>query len=85
MYNKYMCCNIRIFFRFQSDGNSSFLRAARAGNLEKVLDYLKGSIDINTSNAVSILGTKNSTPVSTFVHVYTGQVFEIPERNTQLW
>ncbi|XP_049528432.1 uncharacterized protein LOC119435128 isoform X39 [Dermacentor silvarum] len=34
-----------------TDGNASFLRAARAGNLEKVLDYLKGSIDINTSNA----------------------------------
>lgn len=38
---------------FQSDGNTSFLRAARAGNLEKVLEHLKNSIDINTSNAVS--------------------------------
>ena len=37
----------------QSDGNASFLRAARAGNLDKVLEYLKGSSDINTSNAVS--------------------------------
>ncbi|XP_076318048.1 LOW QUALITY PROTEIN: uncharacterized protein LOC143229504 [Tachypleus tridentatus] len=35
----------------QTDGNASFLRAARAGNLEKLLEYLKGSIDINTSNA----------------------------------
>ncbi|XP_076361987.1 uncharacterized protein LOC143252947 isoform X19 [Tachypleus tridentatus] len=35
----------------QTDGNASFLRAARAGNFEKVLEYLKGSIDINTSNA----------------------------------
>ncbi|XP_074648678.1 uncharacterized protein LOC141904097 isoform X21 [Tubulanus polymorphus] len=34
-----------------SDGNASFLRAARAGNLDKVLEYLKGSTDINTSNA----------------------------------
>ncbi|XP_022239642.1 uncharacterized protein LOC106457879 isoform X3 [Limulus polyphemus] len=34
-----------------TDGNASFLRAARAGNLEKLLEYLKGSIDINTSNA----------------------------------
>ncbi|CAM4761290.1 unnamed protein product [Rotaria magnacalcarata] len=34
----------------QSDGNSGFLRAARAGNLEKVLEYLRSSIDINTSN-----------------------------------
>ncbi|CAF3711263.1 unnamed protein product, partial [Rotaria sordida] len=36
---------------YQSDGNSGFLRAARAGNLEKVLEYLRSSIDINTSNA----------------------------------
>ncbi len=36
----------------QSDDNASFLRAARGGNLEKVLEYLKGSTDINTSNAV---------------------------------
>ncbi|XP_014665288.1 PREDICTED: ankyrin-2-like [Priapulus caudatus] len=34
-----------------SEGNASFLRAARNGNLEKVLEYLKGSTDINTSNA----------------------------------
>ncbi|XP_033123044.1 ankyrin-3-like isoform X9 [Anneissia japonica] len=34
-----------------TDGNASFLRAARAGNLDKVFDYLKGSTDINTSNA----------------------------------
>nr|XP_014347613.1 PREDICTED: ankyrin-2 isoform X7 [Latimeria chalumnae] len=33
-----------------SDSNASFLRAARAGNLDKVLEYLKGGIDINTSN-----------------------------------
>ncbi|XP_013779353.1 ankyrin-2-like isoform X7 [Limulus polyphemus] len=38
-------------YQLQTDGNASFLRAARAGNLEKVLEYLKGSIDINTSNA----------------------------------
>ncbi|CAF1287039.1 unnamed protein product [Rotaria magnacalcarata] len=38
-------------YNHQSDGNSGFLRAARAGNLEKVLEYLRSSIDINTSNA----------------------------------
>lgn len=42
-----------IFFFFQSDGNTSFLRAARDGNLQEVLEYLKGSTDINTSNPVS--------------------------------
>ncbi|XP_053392981.1 uncharacterized protein LOC123564339 isoform X44 [Mercenaria mercenaria] len=34
----------------ETDGNTSFLRAARDGNLAEVLDYLNGSTDINTSN-----------------------------------
>uniref|UniRef100_A0A803V851 Ankyrin 3 n=1 Tax=Ficedula albicollis TaxID=59894 RepID=A0A803V851_FICAL len=33
-----------------SDTNASYLRAARAGNLEKALDYLKNGVDINISN-----------------------------------
>lgn len=41
------------FLLLQSDGNTSFLRAARAGHLDKVLEHLKQNIDINTSNAVS--------------------------------
>ncbi|XP_050831934.1 ankyrin-3 isoform X1 [Serinus canaria] len=36
--------------RDQSDTNASYLRAARAGNLEKALDYLKNGVDINISN-----------------------------------
>ncbi|XP_078258912.1 ankyrin-2-like isoform X15 [Rhinoraja longicauda] len=36
--------------KHKSDSNASFLRAARAGNLDKVLEFLKGGIDINTSN-----------------------------------
>ncbi|XP_057661855.1 ankyrin-2-like isoform X33 [Diorhabda carinulata] len=35
----------------QSDGNTSFLRAARNGQLDKVLEHLKSNIDINTSNS----------------------------------
>ncbi|XP_014822739.1 PREDICTED: ankyrin-2 isoform X15 [Poecilia mexicana] len=35
---------------FQSDSNTSFLRAARAGNIDKVLEYLKGGVDISTCN-----------------------------------
>ncbi|XP_024083180.1 ankyrin-2-like isoform X5 [Cimex lectularius] len=35
----------------QSDGNTAFLRAARAGHLDKVLEQLKNNVDINTSNA----------------------------------
>uniref|UniRef100_A0A672KSP4 Ankyrin-2-like n=1 Tax=Sinocyclocheilus grahami TaxID=75366 RepID=A0A672KSP4_SINGR len=34
----------------QSDSNTSFLRAARAGNIEKVLDFLKSGQDISTCN-----------------------------------
>ncbi|XP_044157595.1 ankyrin-2 isoform X40 [Bufo gargarizans] len=34
----------------KSDSNTSFLKAARSGNLDKVLEYLKGGVDINTSN-----------------------------------
>ncbi|XP_025890398.1 ankyrin-2 isoform X10 [Nothoprocta perdicaria] len=34
----------------KSDSNASFLRAARAGNLDKVVEYLKSGIDINTCN-----------------------------------
>ncbi|CAL8350697.1 unnamed protein product [Boreogadus saida] len=36
----------------QSDSNTSFLRAARAGNLDKVLEFLKGGVDISTCNQV---------------------------------
>lgn len=46
------CFNFCPFY-LQSDGNTSFLRAARAGNLDKVLEHLKNNVDINTSNAVS--------------------------------
>uniref|UniRef100_A0A8C3RI58 Ankyrin 2 n=1 Tax=Cyanoderma ruficeps TaxID=181631 RepID=A0A8C3RI58_9PASS len=44
--------NWRIVFLLflQSDSNASFLRAARAGNLDKVVEYLKSGIDINTCN-----------------------------------
>ncbi|XP_041644861.1 ankyrin-3-like isoform X3 [Cheilinus undulatus] len=37
-------------FLSQSDSNASYLRAARAGNLEKVLDYLKSGVEINICN-----------------------------------
>ncbi|XP_069185516.1 ankyrin-2 isoform X26 [Procambarus clarkii] len=35
----------------ETDGSASFLRAARAGNLEKVLEFLKTNTDIDTCNA----------------------------------
>ncbi|XP_069913792.1 ankyrin-3 isoform X7 [Oryctolagus cuniculus] len=33
-----------------SDANASYLRAARAGHLEKALDYIKNGVDINICN-----------------------------------
>uniref|UniRef100_A0A8C1JU20 Ankyrin 3 n=1 Tax=Cyprinus carpio TaxID=7962 RepID=A0A8C1JU20_CYPCA len=38
------------FSLFQTDSNASYLRAARAGNLEKALDYIKSGVDINICN-----------------------------------
>ncbi|KAK5854239.1 hypothetical protein PBY51_015327 [Eleginops maclovinus] len=38
------------FSDIMSDSNASYLRAARAGNLEKVLDYLKTGVEINICN-----------------------------------
>ncbi|XP_072334979.1 ankyrin-3 isoform X35 [Scyliorhinus torazame] len=34
----------------KTDTNASYLRAARAGNLEKALDYIKAGVDINICN-----------------------------------
>ncbi|XP_065098862.1 ankyrin-3 isoform X3 [Paramisgurnus dabryanus] len=34
----------------KTDTNASYLRAARAGNLEKALDYIKSGVDINICN-----------------------------------
>ncbi|XP_014394210.1 PREDICTED: ankyrin-3 isoform X8 [Myotis brandtii] len=34
----------------KSDANASYLRAARAGHLEKALDYIKNGVDINICN-----------------------------------
>ncbi|TPP59966.1 hypothetical protein FGIG_12411 [Fasciola gigantica] len=37
----------------QSDAGQSFLRAARAGNLNKVVELLKSGVEVDTTNAVS--------------------------------
>ena len=37
----------------QSDAKAGFLRSARDGHLDKVLEHLKNNTDINTCNAVS--------------------------------
>uniref|UniRef100_A0A4W5QYE9 Ankyrin 1 n=1 Tax=Hucho hucho TaxID=62062 RepID=A0A4W5QYE9_9TELE len=44
-------------FRSQTaDAATSFLRAARSGNLDKALDHIKNGIDINTSNQNGLNG-----------------------------
>uniref|UniRef100_A0AC35TXI0 ANK_REP_REGION domain-containing protein n=1 Tax=Rhabditophanes sp. KR3021 TaxID=114890 RepID=A0AC35TXI0_9BILA len=35
----------------KADSNASFLRAARAGHFDKVLEYLRNGVDINASNS----------------------------------
>lgn len=52
-----ICClfSFTLLIFLQSDSNASYLRAARAGNLEKVLDYLKSGVEINICNQVSFL------------------------------
>lgn len=42
---------IFLFF-FKADAATSFLRAARSGNLDKALDHLRNGVDINTCNQV---------------------------------
>lgn len=39
----------------QTDAATSFLRAARSGNLEKALDHIKNGVDINTANQVRVI------------------------------
>uniref|UniRef100_A0AAR2JJW1 Ankyrin 1, erythrocytic b n=1 Tax=Pygocentrus nattereri TaxID=42514 RepID=A0AAR2JJW1_PYGNA len=47
--------NCRIICNF-ADAATSFLRAARSGNLEKALDHIKNGIDINTANQNGLNG-----------------------------
>uniref|UniRef100_A0A8B9HYL3 Ankyrin 1, erythrocytic a n=1 Tax=Astyanax mexicanus TaxID=7994 RepID=A0A8B9HYL3_ASTMX len=43
-------------FVSQADAATSFLRAARSGNLDKALDHIKNGIDINTANQNGLNG-----------------------------
>uniref|UniRef100_A0A8C2I3M4 Ankyrin 1, erythrocytic a n=1 Tax=Cyprinus carpio TaxID=7962 RepID=A0A8C2I3M4_CYPCA len=43
-------------FSLTTDAGTSFLRAARSGNLEKALDHIKNGIDINTANQNGLNG-----------------------------
>lgn len=41
-----------LLFVPKADAATSFLRAARSGNLDKALDHLRNGVDINTCNQV---------------------------------
>uniref|UniRef100_A0A8C4RDS7 Ankyrin-1 n=1 Tax=Erpetoichthys calabaricus TaxID=27687 RepID=A0A8C4RDS7_ERPCA len=43
-------------FTCRADAATSFLRAARSGNLDKALDHLKNGVDINTANQNGLNG-----------------------------
>lgn len=47
----YMLTHV-LSFLSQADAATSFLRAARSGNLDKALDHLRNGVDINTCNQV---------------------------------
>lgn len=52
LFSLSLCFTFFFSLPLQSDSNASYLRAARAGNLEKVLDYLKSGVEINICNQV---------------------------------
>lgn len=58
----YHCSNFDIYLFFQIDPNTAFLRAARAGQLDTVVDLLdSGAVkDINTCNSVCTLPLLNN-------------------------
>lgn len=43
-----------LMFLLQAEPSTAFLRAARAGHLDKVLELLDAGVDINSCNAVSL-------------------------------
>ncbi|KAG7272437.1 hypothetical protein CRUP_013191 [Coryphaenoides rupestris] len=47
---------VRRWHAHQADAVTSFLRAARSGNLDKALDHIKNRIDINISNQNGLNG-----------------------------
>ncbi|XP_055792252.1 ankyrin-1-like isoform X11 [Salvelinus fontinalis] len=44
------------YYDYRADAVTSFLRAARSGNLDKALEHIKNGIDINTSNQNGLNG-----------------------------
>jgi len=55
---------------WQTDGGTGFLRAARAGNLDKVLEYLSNNVDIDVCNAVSCSFQPVRGALDSFIHSF---------------
>ena len=62
----------------KSDSNASYLRAARAGNLEKALEYLKTGVDINICNQVPLSRGKSYKGCVRDVFVAVSSSLQVP-------
>lgn len=56
----------------KADAATSFLRAARSGNLDKALDHLRNGVDINTCNQVGEIRRASGTTSSSCENVPRG-------------
>lgn len=63
---KQISLNSNCVSHFQTDANTAFLRSARAGDLEKLIEFLEtGDVgDINASNAVSKIFSQNTQSIN---------------------
>lgn len=57
VYTLLLLCDSSPLSSLQADAATSFLRAARSGNLDKALDHIKNGINIDTANQVSFIET----------------------------
>lgn len=70
----------------QADGGQSFLRAARSGNLSKVIELLNSGVDLDTTNAVSdAVGcvTSNGCIDFYYMHSMTNKLVSVYGSGTQ--
>jgi len=68
----------------QTDPNTAFLRAARAGQQDKVIEYLDAGVDINTANAVSEFYNGTWTVQHAWASTILGRVTFMPNSRTSV-
>lgn len=64
-----------LLFLLQTEPSTAFLRAARAGHLDKVLELLDAGVDINSCNAVSLSNTNHPHLFTCFSSPLTNLIF----------